>query len=171
MTYKFNSKLEKFENSKIWRYHFRIPKKIAQTILTEGKRVVIVINNDVSYQCALMSAGDYGYFVNVNASIRKKVKINLFDRVSLEIRNDNSKYGLPVPKVFQELLKQDPNFTKVFESLSMGKQRSLIHLVGTFKTEQKQLEKLMTIRDYLNQVQGKLDYKELHQAFKNNRYQ
>lgn len=171
MGYKFNSVLERFENSKIWSFHFRIPNGIARSILTRGKRVVVVINKDISYQCALMSAGDYGYFVNVNATIRKKAKIELFDKVSLKIQNDDSKYGLPVPKVFEELLKQDLSFAKVFESLSMGKQRSLIHLVGTFKSEQKQLEKLFVIRDYLVQVQGKLDYNELHQAFRNNRYQ
>jgi len=170
MTYKFNSVLERFESSKIWSFHFRIPDRIARKVLTGGKRVVVVINNDISYQCALMSAGDYGYFVNVNATIRKRTDIKLYDKVILHVQNDKSKYGLPVPEVFQELLKQDPSFTKVFESLSMGKQRSLIHMIGTFKTEQKQLEKLFVIRDYLLQVQGKLDYKELNQAFKNNRY-
>ena len=170
MRYKFNSVLEKFENSKIWSFHFRIPDTIARTILSGGKRVVVEINNEISYQCALLSAGDYGYFVNVNAAIRMKTRLSLYDKASINIYLDTSKYGLPVPKVFQELLNQDPEFMGVLESLTMGKQRSLIHMVGTFKTENKQLEKLMILRNYLVQVNGKLDYKELQLAFKNNRF-
>ncbi len=170
MRYKFNSVLEKFENSKIWSFHFRIPDTIARAILTGGKRVVVEINNEISYQCALLSAGEYGYFVNVNAAIRKKAKLSLYDKASIHIQLDRSEFGLPVPKVFQEVLNQDIEFKQVFGSLTMGKQRSLIHLVGTFKTERKQLEKLMTLRDYLVQVQGRLDFKELQLAFKNNRF-
>ena len=170
MRYKFNSVLEKFENSKIWSFHFRIPDTIARAILTGGKRVVVEINNEISYQCALMSAGEYGYFVNINAATRKKARLSLHDKASISIHLDTSKYGLPVPKVFQELLNQDPEFKSVLESLTMGKQRSLIHLVRTFNTESKQLEKLMILRNYLVQVNGKLDYKELQLAFKNNRF-
>ncbi len=170
MEYNLYSILEKFERSKVWNFHFKISDKIAHEILKEGKRVIITINNDISYQCGLLSAGDLGYFVIVNADIRKKAKISLYDRVSLHIQYDDSKYGLPVPGVFEELLLQDDPFKRVFHGLSMGKQRSLMYMVGTFKSEQKQLEKLMTIRDYLMQVDGKLDYKELQLAFKNSRY-
>lgn len=170
MAFTCTSTLEKFEHSKVWNYHFKIPDSIANEILKEGKRVICEINKGVSFQCGLLSAGDLGYFVNVNATIRKNAKIALYDKVSLQLEIDSSKYGLPLPKVFEELLKQDPVFNKVFHEITLGKQRSLIHMIGNFKSEQKQLEKVIVIRDYLVQVDGKLDYKELQQAFKNNRF-
>lgn len=170
MMYTCKSILEKFEDSKIWKYHFKIPDLIAQELLKEGKRIICEINNDVSFQCALLSAGNLGKFVNVNATIRKTAKIVRHDTVTLKLQIDRSKYGLPVPNVFEELLKQDPVFNKVFHEITLGKQRSLIHMIGSFKSEQKQLEKLMIIRDYLIQVNGKLDYKELQRAFKDSRY-
>jgi len=170
MDYKFNSVLEKFEYNKVWNYHFKIPDLVASDILTNGKRVICTINNDITYQCGLLSAGELGYFINVNVDIRKNARIALYDKVSLQLQIDTSKYGLPVPKVFEELVKQDLLFNRVFHKLTLGKQRTLVHMVGTFKREQKQLEKLMVIRDYLIQVNGKLDYKELQKAFKNNRF-
>lgn len=170
MEYTFISILDKFQKNKVWSFHFIIPDKVANELLKISKRVICTINDGVSYQCGIMSAGDLGYFINVNAAIRKSTSIKWHNEVSLGLKNDPSKYGLPVPEVFGELLSQDSEFDAVFHSLTPGRQRSLLHLVSTSKSEQKQLEKVMVIRDYLLQVSGKLDYKELHQAFKNSRY-
>jgi hypothetical protein len=170
MEYTFKCTLDKFQKNNVWAYHFIIPNSIVKELFKEGKRVVCTINKEISYQCGIISAGDLGYFININAAIRKQAKIAWHDEVSLTLRSDTSKYGLPVPEIFKELLQQDVEFNGVFHKLTKGKQRSLLHLVGTFKSEQKQLEKAMIIRDYLIQVNGKLDYKELNLAFKNSRY-
>lgn len=170
MEYTFTSILDKFQKNRVWSFHFIIPDSIANDLIKKGKRVICTINNSVTYQCGLLSAGDLGHFVNVNATIRKQAKIDWRDKVSITLISDTSKYGLPVPEVFEELLEQDTAFDTLFHDLTKGKQRSLLYLVGTFKSEQKQLEKTMVIRDYLIQVNGKLDYKELDLAFKNSRY-
>lgn len=170
MEYKFKCILEKFQKSKVWSYHFKIPNSIAVELLKDGKRIVCTVNNILTYQCGILSAGSLGFFINVNQIIREKANISLNDEVSLLLKKDTSNYGLPVPKVFQELVKQDSNFNKIFHSLTKGKQRSLIHIVGSFKSEHKQLEKLMIIRDYLIQVNGNLDFKDLLVAFRNNRF-
>lgn len=170
MEFQFISILEKFQKNKVWSYHFKIPESIAAEILKKSKRVICTINNETTYQCGLLSAGELGYFINVNAMIRKKAGLSLQDEVQLNLRRDSSKYGLPVPEVFQEFLKQDIVFKKYFHSLTKGKQRTLIHRIGTYKSEQKQLEKTMIIRDYLIHVEGNLDFKELQQSFKINRY-
>lgn len=170
MEYTFTSILDKFQKSRVWSFHFIIPKIIAHELLKEGKRVVCTINNATSFQCGILSAGDLGYFVTINTTIRKQANIDWHDKVTLTLKRDTSKYGLPIPEVFKELLEQDTAFDTLFHDLTKGKQRSLLHLVGTFKSEQKQLEKTMVIRDYLIQVNGELDYKELNLAFKNSRY-
>lgn len=166
MLYKFESVLEKFEKNKVWSFHIKIPDTIALALKKESKRLICTINDSVTYQCGLLAAGDLGYFININASIRKKVNISLHDKVSITLKNDTSKYGLPIPKVFQELLKLDPEFDTVFHNLTAGKQRTLIHKIGNYKNENTQLEKLMILRSYLIQVKGKLDFKELYTAFK-----
>lgn len=170
MEYKFRSVLEKFQDSKVWGYHFKVTDTIINKLSKQGKRFICTLNDTVTYHCALLSAGDKGYFINVNATIRKKAKLSLYDEVSILLRVDNSKYGILVPEVFAELLKQDPEFNQYFHVLTVGKQRTLLHLVGSYRLERTQIEKLMIVRDYLVFMKGRLDFKELQQAFRNNRY-
>ena len=166
MKYTFKTYLQKFEQSKLWFYHIKIPYEIAIALKKQSKRVVCKLDGKHQFQCAILSAGEEGYFININQAIRKKLKLELNDEIQVSLTPDESKYGISVSEVFTELLNQDPEFNAVFHSLTKGKQRSLLHLIGTYKTEHKKLEKLMVLRHYLIQVSGKLDFKELHQAFK-----
>jgi uncharacterized protein YdeI (YjbR/CyaY-like superfamily) len=166
MQHTFTTYIHKFKDTRLWSFHIKIPDKVALPLKEKSKRVVCDLNGKHQFQCAILSSKEVGYFININQAIRKKLKLELNDEIKVTLTPDESKYGIPVPEVFGELLKQDPEFDKVFHALTLGKQRSLLHLIGTFKTEQKQLEKLMILRNYLVQVNGKLDYKELNIAFK-----
>jgi len=166
MTYKFESTLEKFQKNKIWSFHIKIPETIVSKFEKKDKRFVCTLNDFISFQCGLLSAGELGFFININASIRKKINLNLHDTLRISLKKDTSKYGLPIPKVFEELLKQDPDFDRVFHKLTAGKQRSLLHRIGNYKNENTQLEKLMILRNYLIQVKGRLDFKELSDVFR-----
>jgi len=54
----------------------------------------------------------------------------------------------------------------VFHNLSAGKQRTLLHLIGKPKSEEIRINKAMVVNEYLKEVNGRLDFKELNQAFK-----
>ena len=166
MTHNFESTLEKFQKNKVWSYHIKIPKSIVSKFEKKDKRFVCTLNDSVSFQCGLLSASELRFFININASIRKKSNLNLYDTVNVSLKKDTSKYGLPIPKVFEELLKQDPDFNIIFHNLTPGKQRTLLHKIGIYKNENTQLEKLMVLKNYLIQVKGKLDFKELYVAFR-----
>ncbi len=118
----------------------------------------------------MLSNGAGDYFVMVNKEIRKKLKIETGDTLSITIKKDTSKHGMAVPEAFSELCQQDPEGNDVFHGLTPGKQRTLLHVMGKPKSEQKQLEKVLIVFDYLKSVSGELDFKELNEAFKNNRF-
>ena len=144
-----------------------VPAQIAKEFVEgDNSRVLCAINGNEAFQGALMPKGDSSYFINVNKSRRKQYKIALGDTVSVELQKDNSKYGLPLPDEFQELLYQDPEGSRIFHSLTMGKQRSLIYIIGKPKSSTLKIEKGITVLDYLKKANGKLDFKELNQAFK-----
>lgn len=107
-----------------------------------------------------------GYFINVNKEIRKKANIKLGDKCELVLKKDDSKYGLPVPEEFIELLRQDPEGEKVFHALTMGKQRSLVYIIAKPKRSETRLHKAVVILDFLKENNGALDFKALNQAFK-----
>lgn len=166
MEFNFSAHINRFDHDGLWHFHLKVPDEIAIEIRNVSSRVVCTLNNKISYQSAVLSAGKKGYFININKEIREKLGAQLHDEIQVYLTLDQSKYGLPVPDVFQVLLQQDPEFDAIFHQLTSGKQRTLLHLIGGFKSEAKQLEKLIILRNYLVQVEGKLDFKEMNEAFK-----
>ncbi len=162
----FKTTLGKFE-SNLWGYHITVPNEIVEKF-TEGKnrRVVLKINGSSDIQCAFMSDGNAGWFINVNKEVRKKLGLEIGQEVNAEIRKDESKYGLPMPEEMQELLQIDDEGDKLFHELTPGKQRSLLFIIGKPKSSDTRLRKALMTIDYLKEANGKLDFKELQIFFK-----
>lgn len=153
--------------SNVWSLGFEVPAEIAREYEgKEYKRVVCSLNGVYEFHCALMPMGSGKYFINVNKEIQTKLGIKEGDRVSASIKPDESKYGLPMPEELEELLGMDAEGNQLFHSLTPGKQRNLIHIVSVPKTAETRIKKALVIVEYLKDVKGKLDFKELNQAFK-----
>lgn len=147
--------------------HLPVPNDVAAYFLeTSGTRVVCSIHREISIQCALMPKGDGSYFININKEIRKKLRLSQGDEADVELRKDDSKYGLPVPPEMEELLIQDVDGERLFHALTMGKQRSLMHIIGKPKSSDVRLRKALMTLDYLKSVNGKLEFRELNQFYK-----
>ena len=171
MTQKFQAKLEHVDDSSLmWNYRIEVPENIVEHYRSTDKRVKCSINNTTPIHCALFSNGDGSFYIVLNKEVRKQLKIEAGDKLEITIEKDESKYGIFVPDFFEELCYQDPEADVLFHQLTPGKQRSLLHIIGKLKSEQKQLEKALIIFDYLKTVNGKLDFRELNQAFKENRF-
>jgi hypothetical protein len=153
-------------SSDVWSLVIHVTKELATPYIDGKNRRVICTCNGVSFQGALMPMGDGSYFINLNQKRAKKMGVSEGDEVWIDLEKDNSKYGLPVPKEFEEALNLDSEAEQLFHKLTMGKQRSLIHVVGTVKSTDKRIHKSLVILEYLKSVNGKLDFKELNQAFK-----
>ena len=168
--YTFKSELIKLSGN-VWDIAIIVPTEIAENFLKiNDKRVVCIFNNKVKLQAALMPKGKNIWFINLNSPIRKQLKVNEGDIIEVEITTDNSEYGMEVAAVFEELLQQDEQAKELFKALTIGKQRALIHQINTLKSEANQLKKALTMFDYLKNVNGKLDFKELNIAYKNSRF-
>lgn len=163
---KFQSRLEKFE-SDLWQFHIKVPKSIAKPFIEgKNKRVICRINEVLEFQCALMDDGKGDYFININKAHRKKLGLNLGQTLHLELKKDDSKYGMPLPDEFLELLQQDPEGADAFHALSIGKQRSLIYIIGKPKSGHLKLRNAIAIFEYLKSYNGTLDFKAIQQAIR-----
>ena len=98
--------------------------------------------------------------------LQKKLSLSVGDEVQVSIVPDKSKYGLPMPEELQAIFDMDAEGDKVFHTLTPGKQRTLLHLVGKPKSSEIRIKKAMVVVDYLKEVNGKLDFKQLNEAFK-----
>ena len=155
----------------LWSYYLAVPKGIAEKFIEgDDRRVVCKINEADPIHGALMPKGDI-CSIYVKKDFMKKHGIAEGDEVSVTLEKDRSEYGIPTPESFLVLLDQDEEGSKHFHSLTKGKQRSLIHLVGKVKNIDSQLAKGLAIMHHLKEAQGKLDFKRLNVLIKeyNNR--
>ena len=166
----FKTTIEKFD-SNLWSYYVVIPKNIgAQFIKGENRRVKCSINGAPPIQSALMPKGEI-YSIYVKKSFMKDHSINESDQVDVQLVKDESDYGMPLPDTFEMLLDQDEEGQKLFKALTMGKQRSLVHIVGKVKNVDSQIAKGLAIMHQLKESNGALDFKRLNELIKiyNNR--
>jgi hypothetical protein len=165
---KFTVQLENFD-SDLWHFHILVPDLVLQPFLDANqKRVICKIDGLEAFHCALMPKGDGQYFININKERRKKLGLVLGAQIQAQIKTDDSKYGLPICEELEELLKMDDEGSDLFHALSLGKQRTLIHLASSPKRSETRLKKAVIIIEYLKSSEGHLDFKALHEAFKTN---
>ncbi len=120
-----------------------------------SRRVVCTINGGESFQCALLPS-DGDFVIVVNKIKRDKLKIVDGDKINVELKVDETKYGLPMPEELQEVLDQDPAGDKLFHSLTPGKQRSILYFVGKVKDIDRRIHTALIFIEHLKQNDGKI---------------
>lgn len=159
----FTGELSRFD-SNLWHFHIKVDKKIAEKVTTkESRRVVCTLQQTKSFQGALMPDGEGHFFINVNNELRKKLKLNEYDSVHVSFVPDTSKYGLPLPIEFEELLKQDLAGSDWFESLTDGKKRTLLFIIAKPKSPDLRIRNGIAVLEHLKRNKGKIDYKQLRE--------
>lgn len=164
---KLKSTLQRFD-SDLWHFHVPVPAVEVESLLngTNQRRVLCLINGKEKIHAALMPDGLGDFFININKELRKKLKIEEGDELFLELEKDESKYGMPMPDEFEELLQQDPEFESHFENLTPGKQRNMIYVVAKVKSSEIRLRKTLIIAEHLKNNEGQIDFKLLNQEMK-----
>ncbi|MEL6720156.1 MAG: YdeI/OmpD-associated family protein [Bacteroidota bacterium] len=162
----FISSIEQADSTLGW--HFTIPviKDIAADFMENDRRVICSINGAKGFHAALMSDGKGDFFINLNKERRKRLGVAIGEPINITLSKDESKYGMPMPEEFEELLAIDDEGNHFFHALTPGKQRSLLHLIGKPKSSDVRLKKAIVINEHLKKNQGKLDFKQLNQDFK-----
>ncbi len=163
---KFKAKLEKFWPESGWHY-IPVSAAVADKFKFEkgNRRVICTIEGRETLQCALMPY-DGAYFIMVNKAIRTRLGIVPGDMLSVELEKDESKYGLPMPEEFREILDQDQEGDRLFHSLTAGKQRSLLYVIGKPKDVDRRIYIGLAIVEHLKQHDGKIDHHTLAQEMK-----
>ncbi len=151
----------------MWHFHFKVPNEVVHSFqFTDAKRVICKLNNKVEFHCALMPNGKGGYFINVNKEIRSQLKLDIGSNVDVSLILDESKYGMPISAEFEACLNEDSEANTIFESLTPGKKRTLIHIINVVKNSDKKIAKSIVILEHLKIKHGKIDFKMLNEMFK-----
>lgn len=166
----FTSTVGRFADEKLaslWHYHLEVPQAVSDAFAeVKDRRVVVTYANGHQQHCALMPNGQGGYYIFLNAELRKKLKVDEGDSLTVAIEEDTSEYGMPLPEELQVLLDQDDEGREAFHKLTPGKQRTLIYWVGGVKNPEKRMTKALVMINHVRVRQGQVDFKALNADYK-----
>ncbi len=158
--------LEK-NNNVLYSSHIIVPPKIVKELKSKKiKRFICNLDQKSEIHAGLIPNGKGAYFIKINKELRVKHQLNFGDAIPIVLSEDTSEYGIELPEEMSELFIQDPVGDRHFHALTPGKQRSLLYLVNKLKSPEKRLQKAVIIMEHLNEQKGQLDFKILHQDFK-----
>lgn len=163
---RFSATLGKLSETSGWHF-LPVSKTVADRFGFTGnsRRVVCTLNGAETFQCGLMPM-DGDYFIMVNKSIRQKLGIEPGHIVKVELAKDESKYGLPMPEEFREILDQDPEGDRLFHALTPGKQRNILYYVGKVKDIDKRIHFGLIFVEHLKDNDGKIIHEKLAKELK-----
>ena len=128
-----------------------------------SRRYLCAVGGLDPWHAALLPDGDGAYFIIVNKARVAALEASGRDLgdLGVTLAPDRSDYGMAMPAELGELLAQDGAAHGYFHGLTPGKQRALIHQVASAKREATRLRRAVEIVEYLAQVRGALDVREL----------
>jgi hypothetical protein len=106
------------------------------------------------------------FYISINKENREKLRLQPGDSVDVELARDDSKYGMPMPAEFREVLRQDADGRKFFDALTPGKQRTLLWYTVKYKDEDRRIHTALVMIEHLKKNGGKIVFRELAEELK-----
>jgi len=162
----FKTTLISSPNNSGW--HFvDVPAKVGKKFEKKDKsrRVVCTINGSETFQCALLPS-DGDFVIVVNKTKRDRLGIVANDKITVELKADESKYGLPMPAELKEVLRQDREADKLFHALTAGKQRSVLYLIGKINDIDRRIHAALIFVEHIKKNEGKIVGDQLYHELK-----
>ncbi len=141
-------RLQKFDKSRGNMHYLFVPKEIAEQFEGDRPRLLCTIEQKIELACGLNPYGDGNFYIIVATRYLKQMGKKVGDLVNFELTEDPNPLGVEIPEVLTALLEQDSDAKALFDQLTDGKKRSLIHTINRIKDIDKQVE---TALKFLNQ--------------------
>ena len=108
-------------------------------------RFLCTLENSLTFQCGLNHLGDGNFFIILSAKNLQSVNKELGDKIFYELNEDPNPLGVEMPEVLEVILEQDEALKLIFESLTLGKKRNVIHQMIKIKDIDKQVDKTIKL--------------------------
>ena len=160
----FQSNIE-LHDSNVWGHIVPIPSDLHQNLSTKNRRWLIAFNNQEFHSAASLNSQEDWFFL-INKKRMSSLGLSEGDAIHVEIKPDQSPYGMEMPEEFEVLLDQDEAAMKAFLSLTPGKRRNLIYIVNQVKSSTIRLRRANVIERHIVQQKATIDFKLLNQEIK-----
>lgn len=166
---KFKATIAAFDsNVLLYEHHIPLPDEVFKTMLelAPDKRVKCSFENGFVHYAAMSPSKNSYHYILLNKDIIKKMNWSLGDTIEVIIEKAELKYGIPICEELEAVLEADPEGSVYFHALTVGAQRSLIHVINKYKNSQLRLDRSIILLRHLCLRQGNLDFKILNANFK-----
>lgn len=108
-------------------------------------RLLCTLDQQLTFQCGLNHLGDGNFFIIISGKNLKTIHKKLDDVVAFELQEDPNPLGVDMPEVLTVLLEQDEQINALYQKLSLGKKRHVIHSIKNLKDIDKQINNAISI--------------------------
>ncbi len=130
------------------------------------RRVLCSIDGTGAFPCALMPIKGGDFCISLSKDRMKQLGLKAGQNVVVHLTADTSKYGMPMPAEFQEILDQDIDGNRLFHAITIGKQRSILYMLGKIADVDRRIHIGLIIIEHLKNNSGKIDDSTLYQEIK-----
>lgn len=108
-------------------------------------RFLCTLDKKLTFQCGLNHLGDGNFFIILSTKNLKQIDKQFGDRVYFELKEDPNPLGVDMPEVLEAVLEQDRDLKVIFDGLTLGKKRNVIHSINKIKSIDLQIQKTIQI--------------------------
>ncbi len=138
-----------------------VPSEIVEKLGGLEGRWMCSVNGNSEFHCGLVAYGEGRGYISINKKRMKKFGISFGEEVEIMLREDTSKYGMEISEELEALLEQDVEGAELFEALSDGKKRYIIHYVSSVKSSQLRIDRAIMLINNLKTMGEKFDFRHL----------
>lgn len=127
-----------------------VPDEVVADFKEAGvKRFICTLNDEYDMPCALHARKGGERYIMLSKRVRKEYEIDPELTLKVQLSEDDSEFGYPVPEEWQAILDFDEEAAVIFKNLSPGKQRSVLHMVSSAKREETRITRALRIAENL----------------------
>lgn len=104
-------------------------------------RFLCTLEGSLTFQCGLNHLGDGNFFIILSGSNLANVQKKLGDKIHFELNEDPNPLGVDMPEVLEAVIEQDEHVKTIFDNLTPGGKRNIIHQISRIKDIDKQIQK------------------------------
>lgn len=139
-TYKSQQIIGQLEKRKGGYFFLKIESEIINQFQNKRHtRFICTLEKSLNFQCGLNHLGDGNFFIILSSKNLEIVQKQLGDEIHFELNEDPNPLGVEMPEVLEAVLEQDENLKASFDSLTLGKKRSIIFALNKIKDIDKQI--------------------------------
>ena len=130
-------------------HYLRVPADVAEALGgTQGTRLRVRVGGRFSDHLALRRRGEV-YFVSAGEAMRRRCRLALGSEATVAVALDDSRHGIPLPKVLREVFRYDSEAAAAFARLSPGARRTHITRVRKTRTREGRTRVALALADEL----------------------